>query len=146
MSSKESTEKRGDLARAIKLQSPRQWPIALHQWQDTSSSRFSNLLTGLHNTSCWHTTCVSVFCAIKGHSVYCRQENTLDLLGADHLVLSRLMYTLGIITYAALHAPVSHACKHMLLCLDARTRNWNPHLPSGVIVLHGTLIFSSHRL
>ncbi|KAK2165695.1 hypothetical protein LSH36_46g03012 [Paralvinella palmiformis] len=35
-----------------------------------------------------------------------RRDNTFDILGEDHLLLTRLCYTLGIIMYAALNAPL----------------------------------------
>ncbi|XP_074649235.1 telomere length regulation protein TEL2 homolog isoform X2 [Tubulanus polymorphus] len=44
-----------------------------------------------------------------------RQENTLRLLGEDSLVLSRLLYTLGVIMYAALHCPVAMKMASTLL-------------------------------
>lgn len=36
-----------------------------------------------------------------------RKQNTLDLLGRDSLVLSRLVYTLGVVIHAAVNTPVS---------------------------------------
>ncbi|XP_064614424.1 telomere length regulation protein TEL2 homolog [Liolophura sinensis] len=37
---------------------------------------------------------------------YDRKQNTLDLLGRDSLVLSRLVYTLGVVIHAAVHTPI----------------------------------------
>jgi len=39
-----------------------------------------------------------------------RAENTFDLLGEDCYVLGHLMYTLGIVMYAAANSPV---CTHI---------------------------------
>ena len=50
-----------------------------------------------------------MFTLTKGHDcipINFRPEPCLDLLGDDYLVLSRLLYTLGIIMHCALHAPV----------------------------------------
>ena len=44
---------------------------------------------------------------------FSRPEVTLDLLGEDHVVLSRLLYTLGIVVHAAAHAPVSTSCQRV---------------------------------
>ncbi|CAH1794474.1 unnamed protein product [Owenia fusiformis] len=44
-----------------------------------------------------------------------RKENTFDLLGEDHIVLGRLMYTLGIIVYAAINTPIARQMATSLL-------------------------------
>lgn len=36
-----------------------------------------------------------------------RPQVTFDLLGSDHLVLSQLLSTLGLLMHLAMHAPVS---------------------------------------
>ncbi len=53
-----------------------------------------------------------------------RRELTLDLLGEDHIVLGRLVYTLGIIMYAATNAPVSliFTCSQQLLNFSGYVR------------------------
>ncbi|XP_072168073.1 telomere length regulation protein TEL2 homolog [Diadema setosum] len=59
---------------------------------------------------------VNRFAPVAGHfffplmKAYDRKLNTMDLLGNDFLLLGRLMYTLGVIMYAAQHAPV---CRQM---------------------------------
>lgn len=35
-----------------------------------------------------------------------RKENTFDMMGEDSLILARLVYTLGVIIYAAINTPV----------------------------------------
>ena len=38
--------------------------------------------------------------------LYFRQQSTLNLLADDHIVLTKLIYSLGIMVYAAVNAPV----------------------------------------
>ncbi len=55
---------------------------------------------------------VNRFAPVAGHfffplmANYDKKEPSFDLLGDDHLLLSRLLYTLGIILHSATHAPV----------------------------------------
>ncbi|KAG2455574.1 TELO2 protein, partial [Polypterus senegalus] len=46
---------------------------------------------------------------------YDRPQVTFDLLGSDHLVLGRLVHTLGILMYLAVHAPVAAQMGRALL-------------------------------
>ena len=69
----------------------------------------------LHNNKCvclifslkicgWDLSLKTNFVSILFH----RKENTFDMMGEDSLVLARLVYTLGVILYAAINTPVSH--------------------------------------
>lgn len=48
-----------------------------------------------------------------------RKENTFDMMGEDSLILARLVYTLGVIIYAAINTPVCKLLpeyqRHLLL-------------------------------
>ncbi|KAL5018489.1 hypothetical protein ScPMuIL_004211 [Solemya velum] len=61
------------------------------------------------------------FSSVSGHFFYPllknfdRKENTLNLLGEDSLVLGRLIFTLGIVMYAATNSPVSYQLTATLL-------------------------------
>lgn len=44
-----------------------------------------------------------------------RSQVTFDLLGTDHLVLGRLLHTLGLLMHLAVNAPVQHT--HMCTIL-----------------------------
>lgn len=63
-----------------------------------------------------------------------RQENTFDLLGEDSYVLSRLMYTLGIVIYAASNIPTVRQMARTLLEFI-----WVLRFHSDVNVRHGLL-------
>ena len=56
----------------------------------------------------------------------CRVQGHLDLLGNDHLVLTRLIHTLGVLMHAAQHAPVRrrHAryTKYVICALNRKRR------------------------
>lgn len=60
------------------------------------------------------------FAPVAGHfffpllKAYDSKMNTMDLLGGDFLLLGRLMYTLGVLMYAAQNAPV---CRQMATSL-----------------------------
>ncbi|XP_067671945.1 telomere length regulation protein TEL2 homolog [Haliotis asinina] len=64
---------------------------------------------------------ISKFAPVAGHFFYPlmknfdRKENTFDLLCEDTMVLGRLVYSLGMILYAALHAPTSGQMGRCLL-------------------------------
>ncbi|XP_060555016.1 telomere length regulation protein TEL2 homolog isoform X2 [Ruditapes philippinarum] len=80
------------------------------------------------------------FSAVAGYFFYSlmknfdRQENTFDLLGEDCCVLSRLLYTLGIVMYAASNIPT---VRQMAACLLEFI--WVLRFHSDVNVRHGLL-------
>lgn len=47
-----------------------------------------------------------------------RPQVTFDLLGSDHLVLARLIHTLGLFMHLAVNAPVSFIDQSMLVWRD----------------------------
>lgn len=50
------------------------------------------------------------------HKIYyfsARPQMTFDLLGSDHLVLGRLIHTLGLFMHLAVNAPVLSICQYV---------------------------------
>ncbi|XP_048248050.1 telomere length regulation protein TEL2 homolog isoform X1 [Haliotis rufescens] len=86
----------------------------------------------------------NMFAPVAGHFFYPlmknfdRKENTFDLLGEDTLVLGRLVYSLGMILYAALHVPASGQMGSSLLEFT-----WGLRFHSDVFVRQAVLFATS---
>ena len=91
-------------------------PTATPLWPDTSSSPCCRTTTGRSSPgghkAAWTHTC-TLQSPLNVTFISHRPQVTFDLLGSDHLVLGRLIHTLGLLVHLAVNAPVSSQIKKL---------------------------------
>ena len=91
-------------------------PTATPLWPDTSSSPCCRTTTGRSSPgghkAAWTHTCTPQS-PLNVTFISHRPQVTFDLLGSDHLVLGRLIHTLGLLVHLAVNAPVSSQIKKL---------------------------------
>ncbi|KAK3091564.1 hypothetical protein FSP39_020836 [Pinctada imbricata] len=81
-------------------------------WKDIVQQRIESKTRRFATSHTKPEASANKFAAVAGNFFYPlmthfdRKENTFDLLGEDSLVLARLIYTLGVIIYSAIHTNV----------------------------------------
>ncbi|XP_028669861.2 telomere length regulation protein TEL2 homolog isoform X1 [Erpetoichthys calabaricus] len=97
---------------------PQHWKWIVEQRIANKTKRFSK---GADRTNRAAAAAPNRFAPLAGYFFfpllrnYDRPQVTFDLLGSDHLVLGRLVHTLGILMYLAVHAPVAAQMGRALL-------------------------------